>query len=53
MASKPITLAVQSQEGQKRVQIPASAKTDELYNNVKKVTLVATERPIRSKGFEL
>ena len=37
MASKTITLAVQSQEGQKRVQIPGSAKTDELYNNVKKV----------------
>ena len=31
MASKPLTLAVQSPEGQKRVNLSAASKTDELY----------------------
>ena len=37
MATKPITLAIQSQEGQKRVQISPTAKTDELYKNIQKI----------------
>ena len=35
MASKPVTLAVQSQEGQKRVSLPDTSKTDELFTKVK------------------
>jgi len=37
MTSKPITIAVQSQEGQKRVQISPTARTDELYKAVQTV----------------
>eukprot|EP00092_Neocalanus_flemingeri_P040162 GFUD01043747.1.p1 GENE.GFUD01043747.1~~GFUD01043747.1.p1 ORF type:complete len:562 (+),score=130.40 GFUD01043747.1:53-1738(+) len=34
--SKPITIGIQSQEGQKRVQVVPTAKTEELYKNVQK-----------------
>ena len=37
MASKPVTIAIQSQEGQKRVQVTSAAKTEELYKNVQKL----------------
>ena len=37
MTSKPITIAIQSQEGQKRVQVSSLAKTEELYRNVQKL----------------
>jgi len=37
MASKPVTIAIQSQEGQKRVQVVPTAKTEDLYKNVQKV----------------
>lgn len=37
MASKPITIAIQSQEGQKRVQVSSTAKTEDLYKNVQKL----------------
>jgi len=36
MASKPITIGIQSQEGQKRVQVGPLSKTEELYQNIKK-----------------
>jgi len=35
--SKPITIGIQSQEGQKRVQVVPTAKTEELFKNVQKV----------------
>jgi len=37
MTSKPIVIAVQSQEGQKRVEVPPTAKTEELFKNVQVV----------------
>ena len=37
MTSKPITLAIQSQEGQKRAQVSPTAKTEELYKAVQTV----------------
>ena len=37
MTSKPITLAIQSQEGQKRAQVSPTAKTEELYKTVQTV----------------
>ena len=35
--SKPITIGIQSQEGQKRVQVALTAKTEDLFKNVQKV----------------
>jgi len=35
--SKPITIGIQSQEGQKRVQVAPTAKTEELYKNVQNI----------------
>jgi len=35
--SKPITIGIQSQEGQKRVQVALTANTEELYKNVQKI----------------
>jgi len=35
--SKPITIGIQSQEGQKRVQVAPTAKTEDLFKNVQKV----------------
>ena len=37
MANKPIAIAIQSQEGQKRVQVSPSAKTEELFTKVQQV----------------
>lgn len=34
--SKPITIGIQSQEGQKRVQVAPTAKTEDLFKNVQK-----------------
>jgi len=34
--SKPITIGIQSQEGQKRIQVAPTAKTEELYKNVQR-----------------
>jgi len=47
MATKPITIGVQSQEGQKRVQILPTLKTEELYRNIQKTF------DLKSLNFEL
>jgi len=47
MATKPITLGIQSQEGQKRVQVLPTNRTEELYKNIQKVF------DLKSLQFEL